>query len=90
MLQANSQFMQEAFGEGAVSHGGGRVGGVGKGGRSGRGGVEKVAAAAARGKLGPPADKAWTEKWRKDLKIAGVSPSVYISLRGGWVACFCY
>jgi len=27
------------------------------------------------GKLGPPADKRWAEKWRKNLKIAGVSPS---------------
>jgi len=24
------------------------------------------------GRLGPPADKRWVEKWRRDLKIAGV------------------
>jgi histone acetyltransferase 1 len=25
-----------------------------------------------QGKLGPPANKAWVDRWRKDLKIAGV------------------
>ena len=25
-----------------------------------------------KGKLGPPAEKGWVEKWRQDLKIAGV------------------
>ncbi|KAJ7460936.1 histone acetyltransferase type B catalytic subunit [Mycena galericulata] len=34
----------------------------------GRGGAATVA---AKGKLGPPADKPWVEKWRRDLKIAG-------------------
>jgi histone acetyltransferase 1 len=24
------------------------------------------------GKMGPPVDKKWLEKWRKDMKIAGV------------------
>ncbi|KAF8655817.1 hypothetical protein AX16_002902 [Volvariella volvacea WC 439] len=67
MLFANEKFLEEGFGSGTVSHGGGRVGGVGKGGRSGRGG----AALKTKGKLGPPTDKAWVEKWRKDLKIAG-------------------
>ncbi|TFK72215.1 histone acetyltransferase type B catalytic subunit [Pluteus cervinus] len=77
-LFANEQFMKEAFGEESVSYGGGRVesssygggrvGGVGKGGRSGRGGVGNMM---TKGKLGPPVDKGWAEKWRKDLKIAG-------------------
>lgn len=66
MLLANEQFMQEGFG-GEVSHGGGRVGGVGRTGKSGRGGT----GISTKGKMGPPADKAWVEKWRKDLKIAG-------------------
>ncbi|TRM59888.1 acyl-CoA N-acyltransferase [Schizophyllum amplum] len=66
MLLGNTEFMEEAFGVETVSHGGGRVGGVGKAGRSGRGG-KKVA---AKGKLGPPADKAWCEKWRVKLKLA--------------------
>jgi hypothetical protein len=26
-----------------------------------------------KGKIGPPADREWVEKWRKDLKMAGVS-----------------
>ncbi|KAK0193021.1 acyl-CoA N-acyltransferase [Armillaria mellea] len=65
LLFANDKFMQEGFGGDGLSHGGGRVGGVGKGGRSGRGGHPK------KGKLGPPVDKHWAEKWRKDLKIAG-------------------
>lgn len=69
MLLAHEAFLQEGFGGGAVSHGGGRVGGVGRGGRSGRGGQ---GLSAAKGKMGPPADKMWVEKWRKDLKIASV------------------
>lgn len=65
--------MQEGFGGDGLSHGGGRVGGVGKGGRSGRGGHPK------KGKLGPPVDKHWAEKWRKDLKIAGVGVLILLS-----------
>lgn len=65
MLISQQKFMEEGFGD-SGSHGGGRVGGVGKGGRSGRGGVVK------KGKMGPPTDKAWAEKWRKDFKLAGV------------------
>jgi len=67
MLLTHKQFLEEAFGE-PVSYGGGRVGGVGKAGRAGRGGKENE----AKGKIVPPSDKAWLEKWRKDLKIAGV------------------
>ncbi|KAL0947489.1 hypothetical protein HGRIS_013592 [Hohenbuehelia grisea] len=68
MLLSNARFMEEAFGGSTISHGGGRVGGVGKGGRSGRGGA---GIKPSTGKLGPPADKAWVEKWRKELKVAG-------------------
>ncbi|TFK34824.1 acyl-CoA N-acyltransferase [Crucibulum laeve] len=70
MLLAHEQFMQEGFGAGAVTHGGGRVGGVGRAGRSGRGGGRQ-ATSTGQGKIGPPADKAWVEKWRRELKIAG-------------------
>ncbi|KAK7035779.1 acyl-CoA N-acyltransferase [Favolaschia claudopus] len=68
MLLSHQAFMEEGFGGESGSHGGGRAGGIGKGGRSGRGGggIE-----AAKGKMGPPADKAWMEKWQKKLKIAG-------------------
>ena len=64
--------MAEGFG-GQESHGGGRVGGIGRGGKSGRGGAKT---SASKGKLVPPVDKVWVEKWRKELKIAGVSMSV--------------
>jgi histone acetyltransferase 1 len=66
MLQSHEQFIHEAYGSPQST--GGRVGGIGRVGRSGRGG-----AAQTKVKLGPPADKAWVEKWRKDLKIARVS-----------------
>ena len=58
--------MKEAFSE-PESYGGGRVGGVGKAGRAGRGGGQK---AQGKGKIVPPSDKVWLERWRKDLKIA--------------------
>lgn len=67
MLLSNSQFKAEAFEE--ESHGGGRVGGVGRKGKSGRGGK---GAAKTGGKIGPPTQKAWAEKWRLQLKIAKV------------------
>ena len=59
MLLAHEKFMDEGFSE-PVSYGGGRVGGVGRAGKSGMGGL-----AAKKGKMGPPTDKAWAEKWRK-------------------------
>ncbi|KAL0577366.1 histone acetyltransferase 1 [Marasmius crinis-equi] len=59
MLLSNEAFMKEAFGEDAVSHGGGRVGKVGK------------ALKPKKGKIGPPVEKGWAEKWRVKLKIAG-------------------
>ena len=67
MLLAHARFIEEAFGGKEVSYGGGRVGGVGKAGKSGRGGDQKVG---TQGKMGPPIDKKWAEKWRVDMKIA--------------------
>lgn len=61
MLLNNERFMQEGFGSNVVSHGGGRVGG--KAGRT---------KSKAQGKMGPPVEKGWAEKWRVELKIAGV------------------
>lgn len=63
MLLSHEQFMREAFGEkgAGVSSGGGRVARK-KADTSGKKG---------KGRLIPPADRAWAEKWRKDLKIAG-------------------
>lgn len=69
MLQKNEQFITEAYGSSRST--GGRVGGVGRARKSGRGGATQK-----KGKLGPPADKVWVEKWRKDLKMAGVSSLV--------------
>ena len=68
MLLANETFMADGFGEAYVSHGGGRVGGIGRIGKSGRGAVTP----GTNGKIGPPTDKVWSEKWRAELKIAGV------------------
>ncbi|KAK2460635.1 hypothetical protein APHAL10511_007105 [Amanita phalloides] len=59
MLLSNEQFMQQGFGQHALSHGGGRVGRTGKAKKR-----EMIA------KLGPPTDKAWAEKWRRELKFA--------------------
>jgi len=71
MLLANEQFMNEGFGtrSARASHGGGRV----QKARSRLRSTPKSnsGSAKSRGKMGPPVDRAWSEKWRKDLKIAG-------------------
>lgn len=67
MLLTNEQFMEEGLGV-HPSADGGRVGGVGRARKSGRGGEQHP----TKGKLVPPVDKVWAEKWRRDLKIAGV------------------
>ncbi|KAL6308026.1 histone acetyltransferase type B catalytic subunit [Sparassis latifolia] len=67
MLLADERFMREALGEGAASNGGGGGGRVGR--RRGAG-VPVGLRAAKKGRLGPPADKAWVEKRRVELKIA--------------------
>ncbi|KAG6379181.1 acyl-CoA N-acyltransferase [Boletus reticuloceps] len=71
MLLANEQLMNEGFGtqSATASHGGGRV-------QKARSRLRAVPQSASgstksRGKMGPPVDRAWSEKWRKDLKIAG-------------------
>jgi len=68
MLLGHAAFMSEGFGPDVVSHGGGRVGRTRTPARE----KGKKKAATAGGKLGPPADRAWLERWRKELKIAGV------------------
>ncbi|KAH9038958.1 acyl-CoA N-acyltransferase [Lactarius pseudohatsudake] len=64
MLLGHMAFMAEAFGS-DVSHNGGRVGRARASVRAG------TKAKSAAGKLGPPVDRAWFERWRKELKIAG-------------------
>jgi histone acetyltransferase 1 len=72
MLLGHAAFMSEGFGDGVVSHGGGRVKRT-----TGRAAAQgRTKGKAAGGKLGPPADRAWLERWRKDLKIAGVRISI--------------
>lgn len=72
ILLANEQFINEGFGaqSATASHGGGRV-------QKARSRLRSVPQSDSgdvkgRGKIGPPVDRAWSEKWRKDLKIAGV------------------
>lgn len=66
MLLGHTAFVAEAFGSDVVSHDGGRVGRARGSGRVG------AKAKSAVGKLGPPVDRIWFERWRKELKIAGV------------------
>lgn len=70
MLLGHAAFMSEGFGDDAVSHGGGRVGRVKR--TTARTAAQGTKRKATGGKMGPPADRAWLEGWRKDLKIAGV------------------
>ncbi|KAG2157603.1 acyl-CoA N-acyltransferase [Suillus bovinus] len=70
MLLANENFMNEGFGNEAVSHGGGRVRK-----RKIRARANPVGASSGTvkgtGKMGPPMDKAWSETFRIQLKVAG-------------------
>lgn len=79
VLLANEQFMNEGFGaqSATASHGGGRV-------QKARIRLRPAPKGASggmkdRGKMGPPVDKAWSERWRKDLKIAGVRTFLALS-----------
>ena len=73
MLVAHAAFAGEAFGEGGL---GGGVGPVRSHHQRGKG---KARAKEGGGKLGPPVDRAWMERWRVQLKIAGVRTTVF-----GW------
>ncbi|KAI5987564.1 acyl-CoA N-acyltransferase [Pisolithus albus] len=69
MLLTHEQFMREGFGDSGVtsSHGGGRV-------MKAKSRTRTQLAPLGnkgKGKMGPPVDRAWAERWRKDLKIAG-------------------
>ncbi|KAF9228710.1 histone acetyltransferase type B catalytic subunit [Gyrodon lividus] len=71
MLLANEQFMKEGFEIQSVtgSHGGGRVQKTRSHMRSAP--IRVSGGTKSPGKMGPPVDKAWVERWRKDLKLAG-------------------
>ncbi|KIY73276.1 histone acetyltransferase type B [Cylindrobasidium torrendii FP15055 ss-10] len=60
MLFSHREMMDEAFG-GVESSNGGRVGRVGK----------ALTGKNKAGKMGPPVDKPWAERWRLKLKLAG-------------------
>ena len=60
MLLGLKQFMQEGFGANVALTGGG----VGP--------IRRTKSSSGVGKMGPPVSKAWAEKWRVQLKIAGV------------------
>ncbi|KAG1808512.1 acyl-CoA N-acyltransferase [Suillus variegatus] len=70
MLLANENFMKEGFGNEAVSHSGGKV-------RKRKTHVRANPVGASSGmvkgtgKMGPPMDKAWSETFRTQLKVAG-------------------
>jgi len=83
MLLAHEQFMQEGFGGSNLtsSHGGGRV-------IKGKSRVRTQAISGkGKGKMGPPVDKAWAEKWRKDLKIAGVRVRFFADIKYTLIYC---
>lgn len=61
MLLDLKQFMAEGFGANGAPTGGGGVGPV-----------RRTRSSSGTGKMGPPMNKAWAEKWRVQLKIAGV------------------
>jgi histone acetyltransferase 1 len=60
MLLGLKRFMEEGFGTSGSSTGGG----VGP--------IRRTKSSSSVGKIGPPVNKAWAEKWRVQLKIAGV------------------
>lgn len=59
MLFGLRQFMEEGFGSNGSS-----TGGVGP--------IRRTKSSSGAGKMGPPVNRAWAEKWRVQLKIAGV------------------
>lgn len=60
MVLGLKRFMDEGFGTNGSS-------------TSGRiGPIRRTKSSSGAGKMGPPVNKAWAEKWRVQLKIAGV------------------
>lgn len=70
MLLGNENFMKEGFGNETVSHGGGKVQKRRTRARANPMGASSVMAKVT-GKMGPPIDKAWSESFRTQLKMAG-------------------
>jgi histone acetyltransferase 1 len=70
MLLANENFMKEGFGNEAVSHGGGKVRKRKIRARANPMGASSGTVKGTK-KMGPPIDKAWSETFRTQLKMAG-------------------
>jgi histone acetyltransferase 1 len=70
MLLANENFMKEGFGNEAVSHGGGKVRKRKTRARANPMGAPSGTVKGTK-KMGPPIDKAWSETFRTQLKMAG-------------------
>jgi histone acetyltransferase 1 len=70
MLLANENFMKEGFGNEAVSHGGGKVRKRKTRARANPMGASSGTVKGTK-KMGPPIDKAWSETFRTQLKMAG-------------------
>ena len=64
MLLGLKRFTEEGFGTSGSSTGGG----VGP--------IRRTKSSSGTGKMGPPVNKAWAEKWRVQLKIAAVRKRV--------------
>ena len=69
MVIGLKRFVEEGFGTNGSSKGGG----VGP--------IRRTKSSSGAGKMGPPVNKAWAEKWRVQLKIAGVCSD------GSWLFC---
>jgi histone acetyltransferase 1 len=78
MLVAHPLFAAEAFGFAS----GGGVGPVRRGKDKGKG---KGKGKSNERKIGPPVDRAWMERWRVQLKIAGVRLLLYVSSWRVWL-----
>jgi histone acetyltransferase 1 len=70
MLLANENFMKEGFGNEVVSHGGGKVRKRKTRARANPMGASSGTVKGTK-KMGPPIDKAWSETFRTQLKMAG-------------------
>lgn len=73
LLLSNEQFLEEGYGRLKVLDD--EEVGIGRARKGGRAEGESEISTYKEnsvGRLGPPADKRWVKKWRRDLKIAGV------------------
>jgi histone acetyltransferase 1 len=77
MLLRHERFLEEGFGHSESETSRARKSGRADQISSSSDKATAVSEVVGQGKLGPPANKMWIEKWRKDLKIAGVCCLIY-------------